>query len=236
MHQGNAVTLFCFSYLLDQCVFWFIFFLGTSVHQPALLKTDSACPAVMSPQSTTNAVTSPSGPPQTFTSTAPWRVTGASTPPALSSSASEPSTHPCAVLSLPAPNITPFPADPKVQHEATLNDAPTLAWSVPPLPKLNSPINVVPSITQIQSVTQRSYSAPPAVEQTISPVPTYVPVATAQVAPTQISPVVLASSISPTGEGADSPTAETPLRHLSQEVPQKPYTFLDERARWVASG
>ncbi len=111
--------------------------------------------------------------------------------------------------------------------------------SNPPLVHLKpaSTINMVPSVIQTQTVSARSYTAPPS----ISPVPSYVP-ATCSVASSPISlPVILVSSISPIGEGASSPTPETPMERmvsstktettLRQGVPQKPYSFLDEKAR-----
>lgn len=115
--------------------------------------------------------------------------------------------------------------------------------SMPPLvlPKPTSAINMIPPITQAQTVFPRSSTAPPSIGRSISPVPTYVP-ATCSDAPTLVSPpVILVSSISPIGEGASSPTPETPTGRvvsytktettLRQGVPQKPYSFLDEKAR-----
>uniref|UniRef100_A0A673GPF5 non-specific serine/threonine protein kinase n=1 Tax=Sinocyclocheilus rhinocerous TaxID=307959 RepID=A0A673GPF5_9TELE len=113
--------------------------------------------------------------------------------------------------------------------------------SIPPLvhPKPTSVISTVSPVTQNQTVSPRSYTAPPSIGRSISPVPSYVP-ATCSVTPNPISPPVIpVSSISPIGEGASSPTpemgrvvsstkTETTLR---QGVPQKPYRFLDEKAR-----
>jgi len=101
---------------------------------------------------------------------------------------------------------------------------------------------VHPPVIQTQTVSARSYTAPPSIGRSISPVPSYVP-ATFSVASSPISlPVILVSSISPIGEGASSPTPETPMERmvsstktettLRQGVPQKPYSFLDEKARW----
>ncbi|XP_036426451.1 striated muscle preferentially expressed protein kinase isoform X2 [Colossoma macropomum] len=224
-----------------------------SIPQPAIVKTvPSACPPVI-----TAAVTSaqPAAPlssyaaPQTLTSAAPWRVTG--TTPASPSSTSKPSTPQPVVSSLSAANVTPIITEPKEQadvintaHTVAVNQLPPKVKSAPPFvpPKPNSPVNMVPPITQIQSVSQRPYTAPSSVGQPISPVPTYVPASTAPVAPTPITPpVVLASSISPIGDGAVSTLTETPMGRaipatksdttLRQGVPQKPYIFLDERAR-----
>ncbi|KAK7155110.1 hypothetical protein R3I93_009911 [Phoxinus phoxinus] len=115
--------------------------------------------------------------------------------------------------------------------------------SMPPLvlPKPTSTINMIPPVTQAQTVSPRSCTAPPSIGRSISPVPTYVP-ATCSVAPPTVSPhVILVSSISPIGEGASSPTPETHTGRvvsctktettLRQGVPQKPYSFLDEKAR-----
>ncbi|XP_052415311.1 striated muscle preferentially expressed protein kinase [Carassius gibelio] len=115
--------------------------------------------------------------------------------------------------------------------------------SIPPLvyPKPTSTINMVHPVTQTQTVPARSYTAPPSIDRSVSPVPSYV-TATCSVAPTPVSPsVILVSSISPIGEGASSPTPETIMERvvsstktettLRQGVPQKPYSFLDEKAR-----
>lgn len=71
--------------------------------------------------------------------------------------------------------------------------------------------------------------------------PTVVPaVATARVAPTPVSfsPQVLQTpSLSPIGDGVSTPYRGTPSGRatpstaLRQGIPQKPYTFLDEKAR-----
>lgn len=109
------------------------------------------------------------------------------------------------------------------------------------LPKPTSTVNTIPPITQTQTVSQRSYTAPPSIGRSISPVPTYIPAA-CSLAPTPVSPSVIAvSSISPIGEGASLPTPETKTGQvvsstksettLRQGVPQKPYSFLDEKAR-----
>ncbi|XP_035984101.1 striated muscle preferentially expressed protein kinase-like [Fundulus heteroclitus] len=76
----------------------------------------------------------------------------------------------------------------------------------------------------------------------IASVPTYIPTtaATAHVVPTPVSfsPQVLqTSSLSPITDGASTPTRGTPSGRITpstalrQGVPQKPYTFLDEKAR-----
>ncbi|XP_076580094.1 striated muscle preferentially expressed protein kinase-like [Chaetodon auriga] len=126
---------------------------------------------------------------------------------------------------------------------STLPSSPTVK-SPPPfvLPKPQSPVNVVSPMTQTPPVSP----PPPLVIPPLTPtkpasVPTYVPTttATARVAPTPVSfsPQVLqASSLSPIGEGASTPTRGTPTGRttstaLRQGVPQKPYTFLDEKAR-----
>ncbi|XP_035478783.2 striated muscle preferentially expressed protein kinase isoform X2 [Scophthalmus maximus] len=128
---------------------------------------------------------------------------------------------------------------------SSLPSSPTVK-APPPfvLPKPQSPVNVVTPMTQTPPV-----SPPPLVAPSSTPakpaaasVPTYVPNATitARVAPTPVSfiPQVLqTSSLSPIGEGASTPTRGTPSRRatpstaLRQGVPQKPYTFLDEKAR-----
>ncbi|XP_015229457.1 PREDICTED: striated muscle preferentially expressed protein kinase isoform X2 [Cyprinodon variegatus] len=99
--------------------------------------------------------------------------------------------------------------------------------------KPQSPVNVVTPMTQ----SSPPLVAPPpsATKPSVSSVPTYVPAtaATARVAPTPVSfsPQVLqTSSLSPIADGAPSGRA-TPSTALRQGVPQKPYTFLEEKAR-----
>ncbi|XP_068165520.1 striated muscle preferentially expressed protein kinase isoform X2 [Antennarius striatus] len=112
-------------------------------------------------------------------------------------------------------------------------------------PKPQSPVNVVSPMTQ----TPLMSPPPPLVTPPSTPtkpvvcsVPTYVPTGgvTARVAPTPVtfSPHVLqTSSLSPIGDGANTSTRgppagrTTPSTALRQGIPQKPYTFLDERAR-----
>ncbi|XP_030601954.1 striated muscle preferentially expressed protein kinase [Archocentrus centrarchus] len=128
----------------------------------------------------------------------------------------------------------------------TLPSSPTTKPTSPfVLPKPQSPVNVVTPMTQTTAispppllVTSPSTPTKPAVAS----VPMYVPTttATARVAPTPVSftPQVLqTSSLSPIADGASTPTRGTPSGHITpstvlrQGVPQKPYTFLDEKAR-----
>lgn len=115
----------------------------------------------------------------------------------------------------------------------------------PPLitPKPQSPVNVVSPMTKTPPILP-----PPPVTTPLTPtkpvVPTYVPVTstvTPRMAPTPIifSPQVLqTSSLSPFVDGTTTPTRGTPSGRvtpstgLRQGIPQKPYTFLDEKARW----
>ncbi|KAM9820848.1 LOW QUALITY PROTEIN: striated muscle preferentially expressed protein kinase-like [Neosynchiropus ocellatus] len=105
-------------------------------------------------------------------------------------------------------------------------------------PKAQSPVNVVIPMTQTQSVlTPPTTPTKPAV----SCVPSYAPLTTTAahkpLSPVSFSPQVLqTSSLSPIGDGAMSPTTGTPpgpgpTTSLRQGVPQKPYTFLDEKSR-----
>ncbi|XP_023820642.1 striated muscle preferentially expressed protein kinase isoform X4 [Oryzias latipes] len=111
------------------------------------------------------------------------------------------------------------------------------------IPKPQSPVNVVTPLTQSPptSAPPPPEFPPPAPTKPVS-VPTYTPVstATARVAPTPItfSPqMVQTSSLTPVAEGASTPSRctpsgrSTPSTTLRQGVPQKPYTFLEEKAR-----
>ncbi|KAL2081270.1 hypothetical protein ACEWY4_023123 [Coilia grayii] len=156
-------------------------------------------------------------------------------------------------------NITmakPAPAGSQPQAPAAAKPAPPTI-----LPKPMSPVNVVPPMTKASPVSPPPppmVSASQAIGKPISTVPMYVPSASTsatQVAPTTptpalSTPVVLVTSLTPVGEG--TPNRMTPsgrttpsgratpsgLRTpkpgdsmLRQGVPQKPYTFMDEKAR-----
>uniref|UniRef100_A0AAY4BJR1 non-specific serine/threonine protein kinase n=1 Tax=Denticeps clupeoides TaxID=299321 RepID=A0AAY4BJR1_9TELE len=146
-------------------------------------------------------------------------------------------------------NITmakPTPSAPQTQ-------VPSVTKSSPPviLPKPQSPINVVSPMAKSRSVSPPPLlSPPPAIGKPISSVPMYIPSTTtgAQVTSTTPSPalappVVLVTSLSPVGEGTATPCHMTPSGQvtlsgrkpgestLRQGVPQKPYTFMDEKAR-----
>ncbi|XP_035984095.1 striated muscle preferentially expressed protein kinase isoform X4 [Fundulus heteroclitus] len=110
--------------------------------------------------------------------------------------------------------------------------------------KPQSPINVVTPMTQTPIISPPPLVTPPSTptKSLIASVPTYIPTtaATAHVVPTPVSfsPQVLqTSSLSPIADGASTPTrgtpsgSITPSTALRQGVPQKPYTFLDEKAR-----
>lgn len=115
----------------------------------------------------------------------------------------------------------------------------------PPLvgPKPQSPVNVVSPMTQTSPVLPPPPVATPPLTPTKPTVPTYVPVSSTLsvcVAPTPVifSPQVLqTSSLSPFADGVATPTKgapsgrATPSTGLRQGIPQKPYTFLDEKAR-----
>ncbi|KAK5847906.1 hypothetical protein PBY51_016998 [Eleginops maclovinus] len=111
------------------------------------------------------------------------------------------------------------------------------------LPKPQSPVNVVSPMTQSPPMSPlTALVTPPSTPTKPASVPTYAPTTTitARVIPTPVSfsPQVLqASSLSPFSEGVSTPTRgtpsgrTTPSTSLRQGVPQKPYTFLDEKAR-----
>ncbi|KAM9328598.1 LOW QUALITY PROTEIN: striated muscle preferentially expressed protein kinase-like [Pholidichthys leucotaenia] len=127
---------------------------------------------------------------------------------------------------------------------AAIEDAPKVSSAIKTpsafvLPKPQSPVNVVTPMAQTAPV-----SPPPSTptKPAVASVPVYIPAttATARVAPTPASftPQVLqTSSLSPIGEGATTPTRGTPSGRMTpstslrQGIPQKPYTFLDEKSR-----
>lgn len=203
------------------------------------------------------------------------------------------SSHP----STPIPTAAPVGRKIEKANETVLShpSSPTVK-SPPPfvLPKPQSPVNVVTSMTQTTSV----FSTPPhlvtpsldhtkpAVSSVLVHVPTATvtarvapkpvsptqitpcvaptPVASTCVAPTVVAPSSLApipvtptpvapnpvtftpqvlqlSSLSPIGESVRTSSRGTPSAHttpstvLRQGVPQKPYTFLEEKARYLTS-
>uniref|UniRef100_A0A8C4T2A9 Striated muscle enriched protein kinase b n=1 Tax=Erpetoichthys calabaricus TaxID=27687 RepID=A0A8C4T2A9_ERPCA len=120
----------------------------------------------------------------------------------------------------------------------------------PVLPKPTTPVSLVTPISPVTAVTPLPLPSPSGViGKPISSVPMYVPATLVQTPPTQVSsltpPVVLVTSLSPVGEGPSTPSRITPTGRvtpsaksvdssttaLRQGVPQKPYTFMDERAR-----
>ncbi|XP_071391591.1 striated muscle preferentially expressed protein kinase [Centroberyx affinis] len=164
----------------------------------------------------------------------------AATPTPPSSAPSSPTTNP------PSPSASPITQE--LHPTSSSLSSPPAVKPPPPfvLPKPQSPINVVSPMTQTPPVSPPPPLVTPPSTPTkpvVSSVPTYVPTATARVAPTPVSapsfsPQVLqVSSLSPIGEGASTPTRGTPSGRatpstaLRQGVPQKPYTFLDEKAR-----
>ncbi|XP_070786391.1 striated muscle preferentially expressed protein kinase [Enoplosus armatus] len=210
----------------------------SSVAMPPLKPGQNIAPRI--PVST---ITSPSTSPKDAASSAALPLPPTSppvvTPTPPSSLPSSPATTPL----LPSADVTTEDAQ---KISSTLPSSATVK-APPPfvLPKPQSPVNVVSPMTQTPPISP----PPPLVTPPLTPtkpavasVPTYVPTTTvtARVAPTTVSfsPQVLeASSLSPIGEGASTPTRGTPSGRttpstaLRQGVPQKPYTFLDEKAR-----
>uniref|UniRef100_A0A665WKD5 non-specific serine/threonine protein kinase n=1 Tax=Echeneis naucrates TaxID=173247 RepID=A0A665WKD5_ECHNA len=144
------------------------------------------------------------------------------------------------------PSLSEGTAPEEAQKSSTLPSSP--AVKAPPpfvLPKPQSPVNVVTPMTQTPSISlSPPLVTPPSdpTKPTVASVPVYVPTSTvtARVAPNPVSftPQVLqVSSLSPIGEGASTPARGTPSGRsaastvLRQGVPQKPYTFQDEKAR-----
>ncbi|XP_067439601.1 striated muscle preferentially expressed protein kinase-like [Thunnus thynnus] len=182
-------------------------------------------------------------PVSTITTTTSPKVTSPVTfpHPAASPSSSVPSS-PAANPSTPFAGATTEEAQ---KPSSSLPSSPTVKAAPPPvMPKPLSPVNVVSPMTQTPLIsTPTALVTPPSTptKPAVASVPTYVPTitATARVAPTPISfsPQVLqTSSLSPIG-GTSTPARGTPSGRatpstaLRQGIPQKPYTFLDEKAR-----
>ncbi|XP_077571852.1 striated muscle preferentially expressed protein kinase-like [Stigmatopora nigra] len=106
----------------------------------------------------------------------------------------------------------------------------------PPLlaAKLQSPVNIVPPMAQ----TPTTIVTPPSSPTKPASMPIYVPTTITSTAPSSasFSPKVLqVTGLSPIGQGVSTPTRGTPSSMqstaLRQGVPQKPYTFLEEKSR-----
>lgn len=149
------------------------------------------------------------------------------------------------VSTITSTSTSPTPAAETPKTSSALPSPP--AVKPPPpfvLPKPQSPINVVSPMTQSPPLSPPPPLVTPPQTPTkpaVASVPTYVQTTTitARVAPSPVSfsPQVLqSSSLSPIADGANTPTRGTPSGRatpsaLRQGVPQKPYTFLDEKAR-----
>ncbi|KAM9396511.1 striated muscle preferentially expressed protein kinase isoform 1-T1 [Salvelinus alpinus] len=199
-------------------------------------------PAVMQPPGKTVSTVSPSSPSLTqtsLTSPTPFPAPTADLSPSTPSAPSSP-----AITTPPTEPLTVTPTTPP-----TLPSPPVVKPPPFVLPKPQSPVNVVPPMTQTQPISPPlPLVTPPSTptKPVMASVPTYAPAATARMAPSPLpvpsfSPQVLqVSSLSPIGEGRGTPVRGTPRDRttlnpgetaLRQGVPQKPYTFLDEKAR-----
>ncbi|XP_070711425.1 striated muscle preferentially expressed protein kinase [Pempheris klunzingeri] len=211
----------------------------SSVTVPSLKPVQNSAPRTAASAIITSTSTSPkyAAPPAALPlpASSSSRMAVAPTPP--SSLPSSPSTNP------PSPSAASEDA-PKIS--SALPSSPTVK-APPPfvLPKPQSPVNVVSPMTQTPPISPPLLLVTPPATPTkpaVASVPTYVPTTTvtARVAPTPVSfsPQVLqTSSLSPIGDGGSTPTRGTPSGRttpstaLRQGVPQKPYTFLEEKAR-----
>ncbi|XP_026157880.1 striated muscle preferentially expressed protein kinase isoform X3 [Mastacembelus armatus] len=189
----------------------------------------------------------------TFTSTCPKD-------PALSATSSLPAASPSKIVdtAIPSSSLSSSPTTnlPSQSSSTTAEEGQKTNSKLPSsstvkappsfvLPKPQSPVNIVIPMTQTPPISPPPPLVTPPTTPTkpaVASVPTYIPTTTvtARVAPTPVSftPHVLqTSSLSPIGDGASTPTRGTPSERtkpstaLRQGVPQKPYTFLDEKAR-----
>ena len=150
---------------------------------------------------------------------------------------------------------------PPAKSKTTLNinvrkPAPSPVKLAPPvvLPKPQSPTNIIPPKAKTPPTSgPLLVSPPPSIGKPISSLPMYAPVSSSRLtppapapapAPTLAPTVVLVSSLTPVIDGGPGPSGRstpsgrmtpsgrrTPSGSLRQGVPQKPYTFMDEKAR-----
>ncbi|MEQ2200188.1 hypothetical protein XENOCAPTIV_024537 [Xenoophorus captivus] len=165
----------------------------------------------------------------------------------ITSTSSTFSAPPSSLASNPptSPPVLPASTTPEEKQSSALPPSTTVKASPSfVLMKPQSPINVVTPMTQAPVTSSPPVVTPPSTptKHLVASVPTYVPAiaATTRVAPTPVSfsPQVLQTyGLIPITEGASTPTRgtpsgrTTPFTALRQGVPQKPYTFLDEKAR-----
>eukprot|EP00063_Salmo_salar_P044543 XP_014019378.1 PREDICTED: striated muscle preferentially expressed protein kinase-like isoform X1 [Salmo salar] len=158
------------------------------------------------------------------------------------------------IQSPPPAQPAPAPAKAKTLNINIMKPTPSqpaiITKLAPPivLPKPQSPVNIVSPMIKTPPPL---VAPPPAICKPVLSVPMYAPIpaATPRVTPPFLSipaissPVMLISSMNPVGEGGVTPTRMTPSgcrtplggrpgeSTLRQGVPQKPYTFMDEKAR-----
>lgn len=160
------------------------------------------------------------------------------TPRTVISSASPPKSGAPSLSKTEVASSPPTKENPAEPPEDTQKSPSSPAIKIPPplvTPKPQSPVNVVSPMTQTPPI----LPPPPVVTPPLTPtkpvVPTYVPLTSTT--PVIFSPQVLqTSSLSPFADGVTTPTKApsgraTPSTGLRQGIPQKPYTFLDEKAR-----
>uniref|UniRef100_W5MSH8 non-specific serine/threonine protein kinase n=1 Tax=Lepisosteus oculatus TaxID=7918 RepID=W5MSH8_LEPOC len=156
-------------------------------------------------------------------------------------------------------SVTPTLSTAKTSLTIAVTSPSTMAQPIPQPPQATphavtskppTPVNLTPSVTPTPPVSPPPLvSPPPVIGKPISPVPMYVPVMPTHIPPSPVSslspPMVLVTSLSPVGEGPATPTRMTPTGRMTpstkpaeggttalrQGVPQKPYTFMDEKAR-----
>ncbi|KAJ8012453.1 hypothetical protein DPEC_G00042940 [Dallia pectoralis] len=183
-----------------------------------------------------------------------------SVPQILTSNSSDRSTSEMQSPPLPAPGLTKAKTTINISVTKPTPSPPAAETKLAPpavCPKPQSPVNIV---TPLSKAPSPAAAPPPTIGKPISSLPMYAPVspATAQISPSTpspvtSSPVVLVSSMSPVGEGGGTPASLTPSAptygrstpsgrrtplggrpgegSLRQGVPQKPYTFMEEKAR-----
>uniref|UniRef100_A0A673JHQ4 non-specific serine/threonine protein kinase n=1 Tax=Sinocyclocheilus rhinocerous TaxID=307959 RepID=A0A673JHQ4_9TELE len=200
-----------------------------------VVKTLSSAPAA-APTVVTSTMTLPA--------MKPAAIKQAAAPPVTSAPSTIQPVKPVSPLAAPASATTPSPATLPPSHR-TVPDIRTPSPSAPTSAKAKTTLNITMPISSVPMYVPATTTAH------VTPVTPNTP------SPALSPPVVLVTSLSPIGEGTGTPNRMTPSGRatpsgritptgcrtpigkpgdstLRQGVPQKPYTFMDEKARLSA--
>lgn len=225
--------------------------LGSTAGEPPSVAVVQTVPVAPEPIGTSSVTISPLRPAQNNTPKITVTTITTSTSPPTMPLVHKPAVPPTPPSSGPSsPTSVPLSSGPSNPTSVPHSSPPEMLQQPPPvtvktspfvISKTQSPVNVVTPMTQTPPTAMSACPTivtPPSTptKPALASVPTYIPTNKVPT-PVSFSPQVLqTSSLSPIADGASTPrgtpsgrgTSSTALR---QGVPQKPYSFLDEKAR-----